>query len=76
MNATTKQILVRNIHIFLKQRNLLKEFSDFTPSETTGYVYDTSELINNLKKGVSNDNHSDASFEVCCISLKQNLNNY
>tara|TARA_Y100000768_G_C23988811_1_gene690697 strand:- start:5852 stop:6085 length:234 start_codon:yes stop_codon:yes gene_type:complete len=75
MNEENINCMVNNIRIFLEQQNLLNEFKNHTPTQTTGYVYDTSPLIENLKLGVYNDRHSDASFAVCCKKLKELLDN-
>ena len=67
-------ILVYNMRNILIQNNLLDAFKKYKPSEKTGYVYDTSDMMLKLKEGVKNDKHSDSSFSVCCNMLKKSLN--
>ena len=68
-------ILIYNMRNILIQNNLLEAFKKYKPSDKTGYVYDTSDMILILKNGVKNDNHSDSSFSVCCNILIKSLDN-
>ena len=67
--------LVLNMQKVLAQHNLTEEFKSYTPPTHTGYVYDTSNLVQIIKNGVVNDKHSDSSFAVCCAQLKKQLQN-
>ena len=72
MNYSTQ---INNIETVLKEHDLLEEFRTYIPSETTGYAYATSPLIKKIKKTVSvKDQHSDATFNMCCIALNKKLN--
>ena len=63
-----------NMYKILKTHNLVDEFKHYLPSEKNGYAYDKSKMICLLKSYVNNDNHSDATFSVCCMILKNKLN--
>ena len=65
--------MIYNMRNVLVHNGQLEQFKKYTPSVKTGYVYDTSSMIKNLKIGVSDDKHSDSSFAVCCGRLKKSL---
>jgi hypothetical protein len=69
------QIGVENMRCSLSLVGKLEEFRDYSPSTKTGYAYDTSGLIKHLKLDVKKDCHCPASFSICCIRLKESLNN-
>jgi hypothetical protein len=67
------QVCVEHMRQCLSLSQQLEEFKNYTPSISTGYAYDTSILIDNLKQAVKKDSHCPASFTMCCIRLKDSL---
>ena len=61
------------MHEALTQSNNLDTFKSYTPSPKTGYAFDNSALIVDLKKAVKNTGHSPASFVLSCKRLKASL---
>ena len=66
-------VKVQNMINILFENDMIDKYLNFEPSIQNGYVYDTSDVIELLKKNTKDDNHSDASFAVCCNILKKKL---
>jgi len=67
---TLTPTMIAHMRYFIERDGLTKSFCDHIPSVQTGYAYDTSPLIQKIKKGVEVDGHSDASFVLCCAKVK------
>ena len=67
------QVRVEHMRQCLSISQQLEEFKSYTPPISTGYAFDTSVLIDNLKQSVKKDCHCPASFNMCCIRLKDSL---
>ena len=65
--------MIYNMRTALVRHGQLEQFRKYTPPVKTGYVYDTSPMMEMLKIGVIDDKHSDSSFAVCCSRLKKSL---
>ena len=70
---TKVRLYIDHMREKLIQSQKLEEFKQYTPPISTGYAYDTSILLNNLKQAVKKDGHCPASFSVCCVRLKESL---
>ena len=65
--------MIASMRTVLHQKGLLSSFKYYTPPISTGYTYDTSPMIQELKKAVIHDIHSNTRFSICCYELKENL---
>ena len=66
-------VKVQNMINILSENDMIDKYLNFEPSIKYGYVYDMSDVIKFLKENTKDDNHSDASFAVCCNILKKKL---